>query len=544
MFQTSDYLEDKIISYKNIINIISYDSSLQDVLAMGDRYTRESENNWSIPGGNTGNIMYTMNSSKDISTIRLYSLSGKNSFENSPSYQALTREEQQTWLRLYSNIDEKHYLWIAPSTLSSSKELGHTMLFKKIPSVSKLFSYVGVISATLEDTVFHDVLVQAATTPNTSVLLFNSNYETIDSYGNAFPFYPEQLRELESEYNMSSEMPIQFIEYQGESYLIGYQRLANSDWALLLLIPQKDALSSNIIYLQQSILFFLLIILLSLPFVFLASRFITTRIDRLNQHIDKAKSSNYKMIPLYNGNDEVGQLTSNFNEMIEKINELLTSQYQSGYALKDLELQVLQSQINPHFLYNTLDMIFWLSCDYEDQRVSKIAKELGSFYKLSLGYGENIVSIKDELAHVMAYTAIQNIRFDNRIKLSIKVPEELFHYSIVKLILQPLVENAILHGIREKMSESGEIIIGGERNESCIRLFIEDNGVGMSDEEINILLSPPSENTGYAIWNIEERIKLTYGPGYGLHFNSIAGVGTTVTVLLPVTPLMNEKNPR
>lgn len=534
--QTTSSLEDKITSYKDVVDVISYDKSLQNVLSTGEKYSRESVNTWLIPGENTGNIIYTMNSSKDISDIHLYSLEGKNSFENSESFQALTQEEKEKWTEKYNKIDELHYLWIPPSFFSSSEDLEHIMFFKKIPDVSKLFTHIGMISATLSDDVFHDVLAQAATTPNTSIVLFNSEHQIIDSYQYEDFFTREQLKELPTLYQKDSDEPIQSINYNGHTYLMGFSSLENSDWNLLLMIPEADTMASYKFYLNQMVTAVFLILISAIPILYVTSKFFTTRIQKLNTHIDTAIKNNFKSIPLYNGNDEIGQLTLNFNEMLKKINELLAEQYHSGYALKDLELQILQAQINPHFLYNTLDMIYWLSYENEDPRVSQIARELGRFYKLSLGHGQNIVTIESEIAHVKAYTAIQNIRFDNKIKLIIDVPNELLKHTVIKLLLQPLVENSILHGIREKESESGTITIQGRLTDDNIILSLQDDGIGMSENEVQILLSPPSPNSGYAIWNVEERLKLIYGPGYGLHFYSQKEQGTTVEIYLPITP--------
>lgn len=256
-------------------------------------------------------------------------------------------------------------------------------------------------------------------------------------------------------------------------------------------------------------------------------------IQKLNTHITDAIQNNYKSIPLYPRTDEVGQLASNFNKVLTQVNELIAAQYRSGYELRNLELQMLQSQINPHFLYNSLDMIYWLSFNDEDKRINQLASELGKFYKLSLGHGESIVTLKDEIEHIRAYTAIQNIRFDNKIDLIINVPNEMYTVPIIKLLLQPLVENSILHGIREKESEAGVITIQGTIDKDCAIITVSDDGVGMTEEQIQVLFSPPSAVSGYAIWNIDERIKLTYGPNYGLHYSSSPGKGTTAKIRFP-----------
>ena len=530
--QTASYLNDKLLAYKNIINVVSYDQNLQSILQMSEEYTRQSNSSWSVNlETSTGNIMYTMNSSQDIGDIHLYSLEGINTFENSSAYLALTEEEKQKWAECSKQIDEHKYLWIAPDTFSSSEKLAHTTLFKKIPSVSKLFSYVGIISATLENNVFDDVLSQAASTPNTTVILYNSKHQLIDSYGTSDLICENnQLQQLHNQVIVQNPMSVYEISYDGQPFLAGYASIENSDWTLLILTPKSDILSTSSLYINQLFVVVILLFILTIPILYTTSSSMSTGIQKLNEHIMDAIQNNYKSIPPYQRTDEVGQLASNFNKILSQINELIAAQYRSGYELRNLELQMLQSQINPHFLYNSLDMIYWLSFSNEDKRINQLASELGKFYKLSLGHGETIVTIEDELAHIQAYTSVQNIRFDNKINLIINVPKELYPIPIIKLLLQPLVENSILHGIREKESECGTIIIDGYMENDTVVLTVSDDGVGMSEEQVQVLFSPPSANTGYAIWNIDERLKLTYGPSYGLHYISSPNNGTTAEI--------------
>lgn len=461
-------------------------------------------------------------------------MEGANTFENSSAYLSLTESEKQTWSEYYSQIDDFHYLWIAPDCFSSSPKLAHTTLFKKIPSVSKLFSYVGMISASLEDDVFNDVLSQAASTPDTAVILYNSRYEIIDSHGfPALSSEEEQLESITSLITKYNALTVNEILYKGQFYLAGYSPIENSDWNLLILTPKSDTLASSKLYINQLIIVALLLFILSIPVLYITSSSMSIGIQKLNTHITDAIQNNYKSIPLYPRTDEVGQLASNFNKVLTQVNELIAAQYRSGYELRNLELQMLQSQINPHFLYNSLDMIYWLSFNDEDKRINQLASELGKFYKLSLGHGESIVTLKDEIEHIRAYTAIQNIRFDNKIDLIINVPNEMYTVPIIKLLLQPLVENSILHGIREKESEAGVITIQGTIDKDCAIITVSDDGVGMTEEQIQVLFSPPSAVSGYAIWNIDERIKLTYGPNYGLHYSSSPGKGTTAKIRFP-----------
>ncbi|MDF2986874.1 MAG: integral rane sensor signal transduction histidine kinase [Eubacterium sp.] len=247
----------------------------------------------------------------------------------------------------------------------------------------------------------------------------------------------------------------------------------------------------------------------------------------------EAGSKNFIIEPLKNGEDEIGELTDSFNSMAGKINGLLDEQYRLGYEIKNLELKVLQSLINPHFLYNTLDMIYWLAVKNKVPAIENAAKSLGRFYNLSLGHGEDIVTLEKELTHVSTYVNIQNMRFEDKIKLVVDVPDELYSCRIIKIVLQPLVENAILHGIYEKEDSRGTITISGDASDGILQITIEDDGVGMNTEHLSALLSTPGENRGYGVWNINERIRLTYGEPYGLQFTSTPNAGTCVFVKFP-----------
>ena len=225
--------------------------------------------------------------------------------------------------------------------------------------------------------------------------------------------------------------------------------------------------------------------------------------------------------------------------MIKKIIELIDEQYRSGQQVKQAELKALQAQINPHFLYNTLDLIKWKSIEHEVPDIESIVYALAKFYKLSLNKGKDIVSIEDEIAHVKVYVEIQNQRFENGISLQVDVDRKLFNYSILKIILQPIVENSILHGILEKDSRCGTIKITGSLNNGIITFFVEDDGVGMSEEKVRQLFLDgySNQNNGYGVRNINDRIKLHYGSQYGISFKSILGQGTMVKITIPAVPI-------
>jgi two-component system sensor histidine kinase YesM len=227
--------------------------------------------------------------------------------------------------------------------------------------------------------------------------------------------------------------------------------------------------------------------------------------------------------------------------------QLVEDKYRLGQAVKQLELKALQAQINPHFLYNTLDLINWMSAKYKAEEIRALVSALSKFYKLSLSGGEDTVRVRGELEHVQAYVQIQNMRYADCIRLILNVPEPLLDYPILKLVIQPLVENAIFHGIRHKADENGIIEINGEIQNEVLCLHVRDDGVGMPEERVNGILSahPHTENHhGYGVRNIDERLRLRYGAGFGLSFRSAPGEGTTVTVRIPaVCPAASLNKP-
>jgi two-component system sensor histidine kinase YesM len=193
---------------------------------------------------------------------------------------------------------------------------------------------------------------------------------------------------------------------------------------------------------------------------------------------------------------------------------------------KEAELLALQSQINPHFLYNTLDSIFWMAERAKCKNISKMVLNLSKLFKLSLNNGDKFTTIKREFEHIYTYLEIQNIRYRGKFKTLINIDPDLLDKKIMRLIIQPIVENSIYHGI-EPMSGDGLIEINGVQENNTISIVVRDNGIGFNTDEI--------ETRGYALKNINKRIKLNYGNEYGLLIKSRKNEGTTVTIRIPAT---------
>ena len=205
--------------------------------------------------------------------------------------------------------------------------------------------------------------------------------------------------------------------------------------------------------------------------------------------------------------------------------------------LRKAELDLLQAQINPHFLYNTLDAIVWSAEAGNQKQVVSMVGSLSDFFRTSLNRGKEIITIREELQHVRSYLEIQQIRYQDILSYEISVPEDIFEYRIPKITLQPLVENALYHGIKNRRG-GGKIIVTGENKEDCILLKVIDDGMGMTKErkaevERGLREATPEESSIYGLYNINERIRLTYGGSYGIYLESEFEKGTVVTVRLP-----------
>lgn len=200
----------------------------------------------------------------------------------------------------------------------------------------------------------------------------------------------------------------------------------------------------------------------------------------------------------------------------------------------DLRLKLLYSQINPHFLYNTLDLINWKAIETDRTDISEPIEMLSRYYKLTLNKGASYISVKDEFEHIALYIQLQNLRFNNSITYYSDYDPSIQNALIMNMIIQPIVENSVVHGIRESESKRGKLIVAAHLVNNNVVFTVTDDGVGMSKENISIIDSHQQKREGYGLWNIQERINLTYGEKYGIRVDSSEGVGTTVSVNLPL----------
>ncbi len=273
------------------------------------------------------------------------------------------------------------------------------------------------------------------------------------------------------------------------------------------------------------------IILSSLIATIVSGRFVNT-IEKMTDNMKEVEAGIYEVKIHSDSKDEVGSLIRGFGNMVNRINTLINEVYKGKLFQKEAEMKALQAQINPHFLYNSLSLINWKAIEAKQPDISRITLLLSKFYRTSLNKGKNITSIKDEISNIQSYIDIQLMMHDNGFDVEYDIDHDIMEYSIPNLLLQPIVENAIDHGIDMNTERRGRLQVSGKLiNGEDIEIKISDNGVGMSEETAQQMLTASSK--GYGVKNVNERIKHFYGDEYGITVNSAEGEGTEIIILIP-----------
>ena len=295
----------------------------------------------------------------------------------------------------------------------------------------------------------------------------------------------------------------------------------------------KDSREANNIYVMTAIVLVAIAMILS-SFI---ARSITLPIQKLRDSMKKVQEGDFKaadvVIPSQN---EIGSLTSSFNAMTHRIEELMEENVKEQEQKRKIELKALQSQINPHFLYNTLDSIIWMAEGKKYEDVVLMTASLARLLRQSISNEDETVLIGQEIQYVKRYLTIQKMRYKDKLEFEINVDPFINSVHIVKLVLQPIVENAIYHGLKYKESKGLLTVTGYQKNQNAV-IEITDDGVGMDEETLNHIFEKHKVNyrsNGVGVYNVQKRLCMYYGKEYGLHYESEPGHGTTVTVTIPM----------
>ncbi len=329
-----------------------------------------------------------------------------------------------------------------------------------------------------------------------------------------------------------------YMSYGGKRGLVYYDEVDYMGWTLVYLTSARAYLPEAYSFQLFSLICLVPIILISLFLLLLSSRFMTKRLASLTEAVQKIDEEHLELDSQFSGGDEVGVLSDAFRKTLQMVRELLERNRAVERERYRTELQILQERINPHFLYNTLSSINVMAVDIDAWSISDALSGLADFYRLSLSHGGELISMHEELNILEKYIEICRLRFGDRVKVTIDVPERLCDNRIPKLLFQPFLENSILHGLRTRADVQDEVIISAAEDGEELLLCIKDNGMGIDGEKMQRIIRMADDGRYHAISSTDRRIKLIYGQRYGVVLESAPGVGTTVRIRIP-----NEKMP-
>ena len=415
----------------------------------------------------------------------------------------------------------------------SDKMVAYRMLFD-LAKKRKL----GVLAIGIEKSRYESILNNAIQNGNEGIALLDDEGRILISQGTISEKTQKYLQTNIKSFSNSTD---DYGRVEIEDNYIFYDRDERSDLNVCFISPKSNwSLWEKGDSLLPGVMFVMFMVL-ALPLSSIISSNLTKSTNTLLKSMEKFQNGDFSERVEVRNQDEIGQLSHAFNKMAEDTQALIQRNYVMALKEREIELNALQAQINPHFLYNVLDSLYWEAIDAGSEEMGEDILALSELFRLLLSEGESEIEVEKEIQLISAYLQIQRMRFAKRFSYQIDVDEKIKKYKISKLLLQPFVENAIVHGF-ERKQENGYVHITGTEKNGMLEFIIEDDGAGMSQEQADSLLESgvddgyPNLRIGhYAIRNIKERLTLRYGTDYDLKIISKRGIGTKVYILIPVT---------
>lgn len=446
--------------------------------------------------------------------------------------------EQEKW---YTKLPPKaRYLVIGLTKRPDARDSGYTiMLGKRLFGVNNIalpYSALLTLEANIQE--FNRILSLLKPSANSSIFILDETGAVAVSPDPALlsanlsdiPYIKTIMSRPQGRMIDSIEMDV-----ENRNSLVTYRTIKELGWTVVSISPMSD-LNGKLIAIRN-IMYAVLGLCMALAVIIavILSNSITRPILQVIRSMSYAKSGNFDMEVEYKPKDEFSHLVNQYNKMIRQIKELFHKLYVSEVKKKEADLKALQAQINPHFLYNTLDSINWIALRHQVPDISKMVTSLSDFFRYSLNKGNTIITVKDELKQVESYLAIQQIRFKERLSYTIEVEPEICDCYTIKLILQPLVENSLIHGIEKRLGP-GIIGITGYLDDGWVRIEVKDNGIVADVDSLNAMLEEPEESgaRSFGLNNVHQRIRRAFGQPAGLRIVNNEERGVTVIVTFPV----------
>lgn len=406
-----------------------------------------------------------------------------------------------------------------------------------IRSRKNITRILGVVSVDVLKSDLIDILQRNNYAEQSAAYLVDENLNIVCGANSTFPVseadLAAQLQQMRDTFGASSG-----VSTAGNA-VYGLSAPIFDGWRIFTIASMGNLLSPVSDLRDQMILLTVIISIIAFCLSYLYARYSTRRIKTLAEQVRRVENGDLSVSCIVDSEDEIGELQNSFNFMVRRISLLVDERYNLGKNLKDMELRALQAQINPHFLYNTLDMIAWKAMASGNQETVDIVVKLARFYRLSLSNGSDFLPLSDEVEHVRLFVELTNLCRSRNVQLITEVAPNIADYPIMKLILQPIVENSLFHGLYELSDREGVIRLTAEQIGSYVQIQIADNGVGIEKSKLAELLAKkerPVVNTkrgGYGIGNILERLRIYYDDRFTFQIESAILTGTTVTIRIP-----------
>ena len=321
------------------------------------------------------------------------------------------------------------------------------------------------------------------------------------------------------------------ITFKGVKYLLIKEKIPSMGWNLFYCSPVSAAIINTKSIVVMMIIIVLSCLLIMFFMIMVLTKTIVRRILKLNSQMKQVEAGDLSIRVYSQSKDEIGDLTNSFGNMLDKLNLLIEENYKQNISEKEAQLRALQAQITPHFLYNALSLINWEAILINSEKISRYATSLSAFYRSVLNSGRNTIAIHDEIGNIKNYLEIQLAFHKQRFDVEYNIEENIGKYYMINMVLQPILENAIEHGIDMKAEGKGSIIISGYLEEDRIVFQIQDNGPGMSEDEISTAFC--QDNGRYGLSNVQKRLALFYGDGFGIKLKNVESGGLLAQIEIP-----------
>ncbi len=519
----------------DITRVISVNKVIQEELTS---FSRNQDNYNSFPQLATlildSELKSILSNQTEIAFVTLIDNQGyQHTFSNSTIYDINEKTYTEDTLRKekwYNEVIKRKgtEVFLGYNVLNSKKNGNTFVCIKSIKNLSKLGD-IGILVLGIDKS----VLANAFPKDKYKDEQYQGNFLIVDEWDKESKNIVIQSNKVSDEnilFNLIDDIR-DSQSFKNNKWLAGIIENEITGWKVVYLADRSGLIRDTNKIKTATIIICIIVVSVVASLSILVTYTINKPLDKLEKAITDVAAGKRNITEEFN-EDEIGKIGNQFKKLVNENIELNEKLIFSSLKQKEAELIALQAQINPHFLYNTLDSMYWLAKIKKADDVAQMAVSLSEIFKLSLNKGSEITTINDEIKHIRNYLTIQNLRFKDKFKVEINIDESILGYSIIKLILQPIVENAIYHGLEPKVGE-GHIRIEGRMVLKQLIFIVEDDGVGMNSVE--------DVKYGYGVKNVIERMKLYYGDEYGLDFESEAGKGTKVTINIPANMIINSQ---